>query len=64
MNLIRIQPSNSTSPLPQDKVEHVFFHELLHAIFYKLGRNQLKDDEELVEQMAGLLHQAFKTAEY
>ena len=64
LNIIRLQPSNPASPLPQDKVEHVFFHELLHAIFYQLGRAELRKDEELVEQMAGLLHQAFKTAEY
>ena len=48
---------------PGTMSEQTFFHELMHAVFYALN-HPLYDDEELVDQIGGLLHQAFKTAKY
>ena len=41
-----------------------FYHELFHAIFTTMGKEEMSGDEELVEGMANMLHQFMKTAEY
>lgn len=48
---------------PGTAYEQVFFHELMHAVFYALN-SPLYDNEELVDQIGGLLHQAVKTAKF
>src|SRR5438132_6955230 len=63
-NLIRLQPNNGVVHRPQSQVEQTFLHELLHAILEALGEKELNDNEKLVDLMAGLLHQAFTSAEY
>ncbi len=67
MGLI-LQPSTESAPIPQDTVEHNFFHELVHHIFSLAGEDGLNPPlhhrEYLVDRVAGLLHQTFKTAEY
>jgi len=45
-------------------MEHTYFHELVHCILHTIGRTKLSDDEELVDMVAGLLHQSVKTAVY
>ena len=39
-------------------MEHVFLHELMHAILYCMGRDKLYRDEPFVDVVAGLLQQA------
>ena len=48
----------------QQLMEHTYFHELVHCILHTIGRTKLSDDEELVDMVAGLFHQAMKTAVY
>ena len=50
-------------PKARSTVEHTFFHELAHHVFWSVGRDDLSDDEPLVDMVGGLLHQAFKTAQ-
>jgi hypothetical protein len=45
-------------------MEHAYFHELVHCVLHTLGREKLSSDEQLVDTVAGLLHQAMKTAVY
>ena len=37
--------------------EHVFLHEVVHALFEMTGKDKLSEDEELMDLMSGLLHQ-------
>jgi hypothetical protein len=48
---------------PGTITEQTFLHELMHAVFYALN-HPLYQNEELVDQIGGLLHQAIKTAKY
>lgn len=48
---------------PGTITEQTFLHELMHAVFYALN-NPLYENEELVDQVGGLLHQAITTAKY
>lgn len=50
--------------IKSDNIEHVFLHELTHAVLYYMNRLELFEDEEFVDQFAGLLHQAINTMEY
>lgn len=48
---------------PGTATEQVFLHEVMHAVFYALN-SELYENEELVDQIGGLLHQVIKTAKY
>lgn len=48
----------------QANMEQAFFHELLHAILTLLGYEKLSDDEQLIDTMASLIHQALGSAEF
>ena len=65
---ISILPSSPTSPRKPGQIEQTFCHELVHHLFYaanaKAGDNWLHKDEEMVDLIASLLHQAITTAEY
>jgi len=41
--------------------EHVFYHELAHAILEILGYDEDSDDERKVDQIGGILHQFLRT---
>lgn len=43
-----------------DIMMQTYFHELIHYIFYVLGREELRKDEELIEGLSHLLYQAIK----
>lgn len=62
----KIYLQNNTPTYPQDKsqIEQTFYHELIHMIFKYSEREKLSKDEELVNIVASLLHQALTTAEY
>ena len=65
---IVIQPPNKGVPLTEDQLMHGFFHELVHFVFFYAGEDgddpPLHRRERLVERVAGLLHQAFKTMQW
>lgn len=46
---------------PSDLRGITFYHELMHFIFNTIGKNHLRDDEELVDSVGNLLWQAHKT---
>ena len=45
---------------------HIFYHELVHAIMTSLGHEFGKEihNEQIVDSLAGLLHQAMTTAKF
>jgi hypothetical protein len=63
-NEIRLLPRSDADPQPQAKIEQAFFHELYHMILEHAERDDLSKNEEHVNLVAELLHQAFATAEY
>lgn len=63
-NKIILQKSVIGSSTSEDKLYLNFLHELTHCILDKSEYRDLKNDEQLVEIISKLLHQAFKTARY
>lgn len=63
-NVIQLQKNNHGIERPQTQIETTFLHELVHYVFYMLGKEDLRKDEGLVDGAARLLHQALVTAEY
>lgn len=63
-NEIRLQPETEGVPTPRGKLEQSFFHELYHQILFHAGADELAKNEEHVDLVSNLLHQAFATAEY
>ena len=51
-------------PVTQGSLEHTFLHELVHMIFYHTEQSKLNENEDFVDLVAGLLHQALTTMEY
>jgi Zn-dependent peptidase ImmA (M78 family) len=49
---------------PEDLKAITFYHELVHALFNTLGKDDLKNDEGLVDSMGNLLWQFHKSARY
>lgn len=49
---------------PEDLKAITFYHELFHAIFATLGKDDLKNDEGLVDAMGNLMWQFHKSARY
>jgi hypothetical protein len=45
----------------EDLVEQTFCHELVHAILYSMGENELCHNERFVQKFSLLLHQFEKT---
>ena len=63
-NVIQLQKQNAGISRPQSQMESTFLHELVHYIFFMLGKDDLRKDEVLVDNIAKLLHQAMTTTEY
>lgn len=63
-NVIQLQRNNQGVTRPQTQIESTFFHELMHYVFFMLGKDDLRKDEEFVDTVARLVHQAMITAEY
>ena len=70
-NQILLQDSSGYDGRAADKIEHDFCHELVHfLLYYGSGaiNHELKEpahkNEELVDLLAGLLHQSLTTMEY
>ena len=45
----------------QEYDEHIFFHELAHAILESSPKPKLSKDEKFVDALGGLLHQFMQT---
>ena len=45
----------------QDTLNQCYYHELLHYIFFVMGKTNLKDDEGFIDGLAHLLYQARKS---
>ena len=63
-NLIQLQRSNATVMRPATQIEATFCHELVHWIFFVLSEDKLRKNEQLVDQIGRLLHQALSTMVY
>jgi predicted SprT family Zn-dependent metalloprotease len=63
-NKILIQDNTKKYPHAQDNIEQTFYHEFTHFMLYKLGYDELSQDEKFVEQIASCLHQLQNTMEY
>lgn len=50
--------------LPDDRKDHTFYHELVHAILDSIHERELSSNEKFVDNFATLLHQFTKTAKY
>lgn len=50
--------------IPKVKIEQTFLHELLHQILDTLCERDLSRNEQFVNNVSCLLHQALKTAKY
>lgn len=61
-NEIKLQTPSETWPFPPSKMEHSFFHELVHFILFEMN-SPLRTDEVFVDNFASLLHQAMITSE-
>lgn len=60
VNMLRVRTMNHTVPLPDDKIQLAFWHELIHAILINLGYRDLYHDEEFIERFSGVLLQVLK----
>ena len=58
---IRILASSPAYIVTKEKQMQIFLHELMHWIFHKLKKNDLREDEDLVDMVADLLMQTLKT---
>lgn len=58
---IKLQPDTNGEPMPQEKLEQVFFHELTHWIFHKLNEKELQSNEKLVDTFSACLTQALRS---
>ena len=68
-NVIRLQPSTEGQPRTPQQVEHTFWHEVLHLVFYLLGDYcvgdvRLREDETLIGLLSHAIQQILETAEY
>ncbi len=49
--------------MPKEEKESTYYHEVTHAIFEAIGREDLSNNEHLVDQFSRALHQVIKTQE-
>jgi len=69
-NKIKLRPSTETYPLNDEQIEQVFWHELTHFILYYAGaayqgkKDYMHQDEDFVDLVGNLFHQAVSTFEY
>ena len=69
-NQIHLRPSTSVLPLSNEQTEQTFWHELTHFVLYHAGaaysgkKDYMHQDEEFVDLVASLYHQAISTFEF
>lgn len=50
--------------LPPKLEEETMFHEMLHGIFFHIGRDDLSQNENLIDALANAMMQSFKIKYY
>ena len=60
LNKLYLTPSGTTFPIPREREERAFTHELVHFILNLMG-SDLYTNEEFVDRFALLLHQYMTT---
>lgn len=69
-NQVQLRPSTDVFPLTKDQIEETFCHELVHFLTYHAGAaysgkaDYMHQDEEFINLLGGLLHQALTTMEF
>jgi hypothetical protein len=63
-NRITLQSTTEGCSCPVEQIEQTFCHELLHHLFDKGGYADDRGNEDKVDMLASLLHQALTTMEY
>jgi len=58
---IRILTSSPAYKVTEEQQMQTFLHELMHWVFHKLKKDDLRKDEDLVDMVADLLMQTLKT---
>ena len=61
---IKLVPCTPSHPVTQGSLEHTFLHELIHMVIYHTEQSKLNENEDFIDLVAGLLHQALTTMEY
>lgn len=62
-NEIHIQTNTKEFSMSKDVVNATFCHEVMHVMFEAVGRQDLSDNEQLVESMGQVLHQFLQNYE-
>lgn len=57
-NLIRIQKSTNGTPRLPEQIEHTFYHERMHWMYYVMGEDDVRNNEKQSDIGGALLHQA------
>lgn len=59
LNKIAIATHSPTNGevLPQEFIDHTFYHELSHAMMFLMSKQDLFQDEAFIDQLGGLLAQ-------
>ncbi len=63
LGILEIQKRWQGKAIPAHSKDQTVIHEMLHCLFYDIGRNDLADDEPLVQIIALMFHQFMVTAE-
>jgi hypothetical protein len=63
-NSITLQVHSDAVSVPAEQIEQTFCHELFHHLFDKGGYADDRGNEDKVDMLASLLHQALTTMEY
>lgn len=64
LNTITLTNKNGFRDLPQDVIEHTYWHEVVHFILKTMAEEELYTNEKFVDLFAGMLHQVLKTSNY
>ncbi len=60
-HLIELQRPNAQNGMTNSFLVQTFWHEVMHAILDNIGKENLSDDEQFVDQMGQIVHQVLKT---
>jgi hypothetical protein len=60
-NLIEIEEHFAGIDIPNSQRFQILLHEFFHCLFFEIGRNDLADDETLVQTLAVLMHQFMRS---
>lgn len=61
---IKIGTKLKNRKVAKDEVQDTFWHELIHAILYDMGRYKLTKDEAFVSGLSSRLYKAIRSARF